>query len=287
MPRAFLVFKRWGSSLRGFPQLPRSFPNPQIEEKYENSTVDGHSRRRRFLRRLQQEGRDDAPRRPPTPAPATTAPAADRRCRLGRDVVDDGCLVGCGCRFVGRPPLRRWPRAPPRSNSRSRENAERPPLGRPFALPMRLAPGRAQPSRSQPKPAHRVGDDDRRRRRLAPATASARRAPAPGGCSRGSGARRRRAAGGRWRSAPRISAAVALLRWPKRPPMRALSERADSATLASIARVVIALEDDRVAAGDAVDHVLGDRAEVGEHDQAHCAVARSAVAAARRRRGRP
>ena len=37
----------------------RYLPNFKIEEKHENSTFDGDPGRRRFVRCLQQEGRDD------------------------------------------------------------------------------------------------------------------------------------------------------------------------------------------------------------------------------------
>ena len=205
MPRAFLVFARWGSSLRGFPQLTGNCPNPEIEEKHENRSVDGHARRRRFLRRLQQEGRDDA------------RPRRRRRAGPGDDHRRARRAAGCGapprprCRSAWPPPSaadaassaataaiggreRRFEVRSARDRAKGRLRAA-------FFMGDRSRVGRLQPSRSQSKPAHRIGDDDRPRpsppQQRGERGARQRRA----GCSRGSGARRRRAAAGRWRSA--------------------------------------------------------------------------------------
>ena len=140
---------------------------------------------------------------------------------VGRDVGRHGRLVCCGRRFVGQR-RRDGCREPLRRSKALAARTQKPPSG--GFLHGRSCEPLAQPSRSQSKPSAGSATTTSAGA-AAPAAPRARRAPAPAGCSRGSGARRRRGrrpgAGAARRA---ISAAVALLRWPKRPPMRAFSD---------------------------------------------------------------
>ena len=197
MLRAFPCLSMLGLFGRRVPKLTGNCPNSKIEDKHENSTVVGHPGRRRFVRCLQQEGRDD--HRPTTPACDDDAGSvaddvvdaachfADRlgcrRCRVGRrDFRDGRCLVGQRRRFrrdgLGLASVRALPQA---DESRLR------------AAFFMAGARPSQPSCSQPKPQQRIGDDD-----VVAAAAPAAR-PARSRASSGRLFSRLRCAATRWR----------------------------------------------------------------------------------------